>query len=64
MLSGAALDRFNVICKAIAARGRGLSLQELGDAAALAEEEFRPDPDPERVAMLRGRLGMEEGDER
>ena len=60
MMSGPALDRFNAICKDVGARGRGLSLKEIADAAALAEEEARGAPDPERLAMLRERLELPE----
>lgn len=41
MPSGPALIRFDELCKVVADRGRGLTLTQLGDAAALAEEEDR-----------------------
>ena len=58
-----AMSRFDAICKTVAARGRGLTMKQIGDASALAQELERADPDPERVEFLRDRLGLDEGAE-
>jgi hypothetical protein len=52
---------FNSLCRRVArdTRGPGLSLNQISDCAALARELEKPGPDPERVEMLRGRLGLE-----
>ena len=55
-----AMAAFDTICKTVAARGRGLSMRQIGDAAALAQELERADPDMERVELLRDRLGLDE----
>lgn len=55
----AALDCFDGICKTVAARGGGLSLAQLGDAAELARVLGSPDPDAKKVEALRRRLGLE-----
>ena len=59
MMSASAMGRFDLICKAVAARGRGLSLTQIGDASTLARELSRADSDMTKVATLRVRLGLE-----
>ena len=59
MMDTAAMNRFDLVCKLLAARGRGLTLLQIGDAAALAEELEKSDPDSERVELRRARLGLE-----
>ena len=54
-----AMAAFDTICKTVAARGRGLSMRQIGDAAALAQELERADPDMGRVEVLQGRLRLE-----
>ena len=54
-----AMNRFDSICKTVAARGLGLTLTQIGDASALAQELENSDPDSERVEVLRARLGLE-----
>ena len=56
-MDGAAMDRFDALCRAVAARGKGLTLQQIGDAGALARELSEPDTD--RVEVLREQLGLE-----
>ena len=53
-----AMTRFDAICKAVAARGRGLSMLQIGDSAALAQALELADPDMERVELLQDRLGL------
>lgn len=53
------LARFDAICQVVQGRGRGMSLGEVGDAHALAREMEAEEPDPERVELFRGRLGLE-----
>jgi len=60
MMDTVAPDRFDAICKTVAARGRGLTMKQIGDASVLAQELERADPDPERVEFLRNRLGLDE----
>ena len=59
MMSTVAMAKFDSLCKTVAARGRGLTLLQIGDSAALAEELEKADPDSERVEVLRDRLGLE-----
>ena len=59
MMDAAALDRFDLICKAVAARGSGLTLSQIGDAGALARELSKPEPDTAMVKSLRDQLGLE-----
>lgn len=59
MMSEPAMARFDGICKTIAARGSGLTLQQIGDAGELARELERADPDMGRVELLRDQLGLE-----
>ena len=54
-----AMSRFDAICKTVAARGRGLSMLQISDAAALAGELEKLAPDQERIVVLRDRLGLE-----
>ena len=56
------MERFDEICRRIAAQGAGLTLAQLGDAHALAREEADPNPDAGTIRFLRGRLGLGEGD--
>lgn len=58
-MTPAAYERFDALCRAVAARGRGLSLSQLGDAAALARELEAEEPDPDRVDLLRRRLELD-----
>ena len=58
-MDAAAMDRFDLICKAVAARGKGLTLSQIGDAGALARELSKSETDRERVGLLRDRLGIE-----
>ena len=58
-MNAVAMDCFDAICKAVAARGRGLTLSEIGDAGALSRELSSPDPNTERLEALRARLGLE-----
>ncbi len=58
----AVTERFDEICKLVGARGKGLSLSDLGDAHALARAERDPNPDAGTIRFLRGRLGLDEGD--
>lgn len=53
---------FNHLCRRISQRGRGLTLDQLGDARALAIELRKEEPDEERVELFRRRLGFEEGE--
>ena len=52
--------RFNAICRAVQSRQRGMSLQQIGDAAQLARQIEAGTPDSEMAVFLRGRLGLEE----
>ena len=56
----AALEAIERICGIVGARGRGLTLSQLGDARALAEALDDPEPDPERVQTLAARLDVED----
>ena len=58
LMNTAAMTRFDVVCKTVAARGRGLTLTQIGDASALVQELERADPDMDRVALLQDRLGL------
>lgn len=62
MMDAATISRFDVISAKLAAGGGGLNLRQIGDAAALAEELEKPEPDAERVEGLRARLGLESVD--
>lgn len=53
------LHRFDELCRTVTARGRGISLSELGDAAALAREELSPRPNAIKLQTLRTRLGLD-----
>ena len=59
MMSTVAMAKFDTLCRAVAERGKGLTLTQIGDASALAGELERADPDMERVELLRDRLGLE-----
>ena len=54
----AVLDRYDLLCKLVASRGRGLSIRELGDCFDLAREEADPVPDAKRIRWLRDRLDL------
>lgn len=54
--------RFDVICKAVAARGRGVTMLELGAAHALARELGADAPDGHRVHQLADQLGLDGAD--
>ena len=54
-----AMAKFYSLCKTVAARGKGLTMKQIGDASALAREQAQADPDMERVELLRGRLGLD-----
>ena len=58
-MNGQAMARFDRICKTVAARGRGLTMRQIGDASALAGELAKADPDTDRVELLQDRLGLE-----
>ena len=58
-MDATAMALFDRFCRAVAARGKGLSLGQIGDAGALSRELSSPDPDPEKVELLRSRLGLE-----
>ncbi len=69
-MNAAAMRRFDAICAALAARGSGLTLSQIGDAGALARELAGP-PDstvstvsdaPALVRLLRTRLGLGDDD--
>ena len=60
MMNTAATDRFDALCRAVAERGKGLTLTQIGDAAALAQELEKWDPDVEKVELLLDRLGLDE----
>ncbi len=64
MMSTAVHERFSEICREVSAKGRGLTLGQLRDALALAEEEQRQDSDDDRVRVLRKQLGLEVGPSR
>lgn len=55
-----ALARFDRLCSVLGARGRGLTMLELRDAAELAKELDREEPDVEAVARLVEALGLTE----
>ena len=57
-MNAQAMAKFDLICKAVAARGKGLTMVQIGDAAALAGELEKADPDPGRVEVLRDRLEL------
>ena len=57
-MNASAMSRFDTICKKVAARGRGLTMQQIGDSAALARELEKSDPDVEKVEILKNRLGL------
>jgi len=60
-MSDSELATFSRLCRIIALRstGRGITLPQLGDAAAVARELAEEEPDRERVAELCARLGVE-----
>ena len=58
-MTPAAYGTFDRICKAVTGRGKGITLQEIGDAHALARELEKEEPDPERVALFTGRLNVD-----
>ena len=73
MMDADVMDRFDGICATVAARGRGLTLQQIGDAGALARLLAQGTPTgpldhstaatvPELAQLLRTRLGLEDGD--
>lgn len=51
--------RFDALCSRVAARGKGLTLVQLGAAGDLAAELAQDDPDRARVEELAGRLGLD-----
>ena len=53
-----AMERFDAICATVAKRGSGLTMQQIGNAGALARELSKSDPDPERLKFLQDRLGL------
>lgn len=59
--SGSGSDRFEEFVALAAERtsGPGVTLEQVGDADALARELEKPEPDTERVDLLSGRLGLE-----
>lgn len=61
LMDRATTDRFNRLCRRVAGAttGRGVTLNEIGDAAALARELEKDEPDPERVDLFRHRLGLD-----
>lgn len=50
---------FDRLCAAVQERGDGLSLDQLGDAHALARELEAEEPSAERVELFRERLGLD-----
>jgi hypothetical protein len=59
MTTTSAMPRFDALCRLVAARGSGLSLAEIADAWALAEEETAGRPDSDRATTCRARLGLD-----
>ena len=53
------LDRFDALAGKVGARGRGLSLAQLRDCHALAQELESSEPDRERVGFLSRRLDLD-----
>ncbi|MDP2959665.1 MAG: hypothetical protein Q8N53_24895 [Longimicrobiales bacterium] len=53
--------RFDSICRALAARGRGSTMADLGSAFALATELEGPEPDMAVVVGLYARMGLTPG---
>ena len=51
-MDGRVLDRFEELCSAVSSRGHGLTLSEIGDAAALAREMEAETPGAGRVDEL------------
>lgn len=52
-------DAFRQVCRLATGRtGPGLTLDEVADAGALADELAKPDSDPERVEALAARLDL------
>ena len=58
-MSPQATERFDRLCKAVARKGSGITLHQLGAARALALEMEAECPDPEKVELYRKRLGIE-----
>ena len=58
-MSPQASERFDRLCKVVGAKGKGITLHQLGAARALALELEAGDPDPEKVELYRKRLGIE-----
>ena len=58
MMSTVAMDRFDTLCRAVAERGRGLTLSQIADAGSLAREMEKPDPNVEKIELLKNRLGL------
>jgi hypothetical protein len=55
----AAHQRFNELCKIVAGRGHGLTLAEIGDCWAVAQDEAEGLPDSDRARLCRARLGLD-----
>ena len=53
---------FDNLCKAVASRGRGISMTRLGDAYSLAQLLDAEEPDARRIGELTTRLGLESED--
>lgn len=52
------MDTFDRICRAIGRRRKGFSIQQIGDAHALAKEFHQEEPDREKMAFLIRRLDL------
>lgn len=61
LMDGPELDTFNRLCQVakLRTKGPGITLDQLGDAAALARELQKNEPDAERVELFAARLGLE-----
>ena len=58
-MAATTLARFHVLCRAVGARGHGLTLRQIGAAHDLARELDRDVPDSERVEELATRLELD-----
>lgn len=61
LMDPATRARFDRFCALVAqeTEGPGITTTEIGDCGALARELEEESPDPERLEMLAGRLGLE-----
>lgn len=61
IMDGSVLETFDRLCELakVRTKGSGVTLGQLGDAAALARELEKQEPDSERVEVLASRLGLE-----